>query len=303
MEFTKQSNQLLLNRLEIPEGKLNIVLDTDTYNEIDDQFALVYALSSTNRLNVEAVYAAPFSNVRAAAPGEGMEKSYEEILRVLSRMGVSPEGLVFKGSDRYLGSLETPCRSAAALDLVERAMAARKPLYVVAIGAITNIASAILLEPRIIEKIVVVWLGGHALYWPHTVEFNLKQDIQAARLVFDCGVPVIQIPCMAVASHLITSVPELELYLEGKNDIGAYLTEIFRDYQQQYNRLTKEIWDISAVAALINPEWVPMEIVHSPVLTDQFTWSVDTRRHFIKTARNLNRDAIFQDMFTKICSK
>ena len=59
---------------------VRMVLDTDTYNEIDDQFAVVYALISPE-LDVQAVYAAPFHNNRSSGPGDGMEKSYEEILR------------------------------------------------------------------------------------------------------------------------------------------------------------------------------------------------------------------------------
>ena len=61
MNFPKLSNQFRLDRLELPlSGRLDMVLDTDTYNEVDDQFALVYALKSVERLNVQAVYAAPF---------------------------------------------------------------------------------------------------------------------------------------------------------------------------------------------------------------------------------------------------
>lgn len=66
-----------------PAGKIRMVLDTDTYNEIDDQFALVHALLSPERLKVEAVYAAPFHNERSNGPEDGMERSYEEILRLL----------------------------------------------------------------------------------------------------------------------------------------------------------------------------------------------------------------------------
>jgi inosine-uridine nucleoside N-ribohydrolase len=53
-------------------------------------------------------------------------------------------------------------KSEAARNLVERAMASdpSDPLYVVAIGAITNVASAVLMEPAVAERIVIVWLGG-----------------------------------------------------------------------------------------------------------------------------------------------
>ena len=57
-----------LARFEVPEGRLRVVIDTDTYNEIDDQFALVYALFSPDRIGLEAIYAAPFTNDRAADP-------------------------------------------------------------------------------------------------------------------------------------------------------------------------------------------------------------------------------------------
>lgn len=301
MNFPKLTNQFVLDRLELPVGKINMVLDTDTYNEIDDQFALMYALRTPDRLNVQAVYAAPFHNDRSEGPGDGMEKSFDEIHRVLDRMNIkAPEGFVLKGSTRYLESLETPCESEAVSDLIKRAMTSEEPLYVVAIGAITNIASAILLEPRIIEKIVVVWLGGHALYWPDTREFNLEQDVLAARVVFDCGVPMVQIPCMNVVSHLATTVAELERYIDGNSPIGSYLTQIVREYSSDHFAWSKVIWDISAIAYLINPTWVPTNIVHSPVLTDQVTWSVDQRRHFIKSAYHVDRDQIFRDLFKKV---
>lgn len=301
MNFPKLPVKLLLERLELPGGKINMVLDTDTYNEVDDQFALAYALRSPERLNVEAVYAAPFHNSRSEGPGDGMQKSYEEILRVLDRMGVNPpEGFVLKGSSRYLESLDTPCDSEAVRDLIRRALAATEPLYVAAIGAITNIASAILIEPRIIEKIVVVWLGGHALHWHDIREFNLQQDVLAARVVFDCGVPLIHIPCANVVTHLSTTVAELERYLDGKSAIGSYLTQIVREYGGDHYAWSKVIWDVSAIAYLINPEWVPAHTVHSPVLTDRMTWSVDQRRHLIKSAYHVNRDAIFKDLFEKL---
>jgi len=278
-----------------------MVLDTDTYNEIDDQFAIVYALLSPERLNVQAIYAAPFHNKRSTGAGDGMEKSYQEILRVLSRINTSHEGLVHRGSKGFLSDLEHPYRSEAALDLVKRAMQQGDDhLYVVAIGALTNIASAILLEPEIIRKLVVVWLGGQPLHWPTVEDFNLKQDPIAARLIFDCGVPLILIPCTGVASHMLSTAPELEARLAGINTIGDYLTSIFSELLNERLAWSKEIWDASAIAYCINPEWVPTDLVHSPILTDKLTWAADTSRHLIRIANFVHRDPIFMDMFGKI---
>jgi purine nucleosidase len=301
MEFPIISDALRLERLEPPAGKARMVLDTDTYNEIDDQFALVHALLSPEQLDVQAVYAAPFHNKRSTGPADGMERSYGEILRLLDLLDVSPDGFALRGSAGFLSDWDHPYRSEAALDLVERATdATDEPLYVVAIGAITNVASAILIAPDIVRRIVVVWLGGHARHWPHTREFNLGQDIQSARLVFDCGVPLVRIPCLGVASHLLTTLPEIERYVQGRGAIGDYLARIYTGYHTDQYARSKVMWDIAAIAYLLNPDWVPTDLVHSPIVTDQATWSFDPSRHLIRCAGYVDRDAIFKDLFTKL---
>ena len=82
---TVPSHEFLIDRLKLPTGHSRIVIDTDTYNEIDDQFAVVYALLSQEELTVEALYAAPFYNHRSDGPGQGMELSFDEIVRLLGR--------------------------------------------------------------------------------------------------------------------------------------------------------------------------------------------------------------------------
>lgn len=283
-----------------------MVLDTDTYNEVDDQFALAYALLSPEKLKVEAVYAAPFHNSRSEGPADGMEKSYQEILRLLEFMNVPSEGFVYRGSTGYLQDIKQPIRSEAALDLVSKALASspEEPLYVVTIGCITNIASAILIEPGIINNIVVVWLGGNGLDWPTQREFNLMQDVLAAQVVLNSGVPLVITPCRPVVSHFHTTLPELAHYLKGKNSLSNYLYEIVAGYNaQNLDAWSKEIWDVVAIAWLVNPAWVPTDLVHSPILTDQVTYSKDSARHFIRMATSLNRDAIFRDLFAKLTAK
>ena len=300
--LSKMDESIRIKRLEPPKGKVRMVLDTDTYNEIDDQFALAYAYLSKEKLQMEAVYAAPYFNNRSTSPGDGMEKSYQEILKLLKMLGKSSEGFAFRGSDKYLFDESTPVRSEAALDLVKKAMASTPddPLYVVTVGCITNIASAILIEPGIIEKIVVVWLGGNGLEWPHQKEFNLMQDVKAARIVLNSGVPLVIMPCRPVVSHFHTTIPELEYYLKGKNQISDYLLKSTIEYSGGRATWSKVIWDVTAVAWLVNPSWLPTDIVYSPVLTDQVTYSTDRSRHFIRMANSVNRDAIFGDLFGKL---
>lgn len=305
MYYPLLSDAERLQKLNIPAtGVLPMVLDTDTFNEVDDQFALAYALLSPERLKVEAVYAAPFLNERCATPGDGMELSHQEILRLLGRMGRSPENLVFKGSDRFMGNETTPVDSPAVRDLIARAMARDEndPLYVVSIGAVTNIASAIAIEPQIIRHIVVIWLAGNPMHWHSTLEFNLSQDLAASRLIFDCGVPLIHIPALTVSSHMLTTLAELKACIGGKNALCDTLIELYGAYSDNHFGWSKEIWDIAAIGHLINPGWVPTHVVHSPILTDLNTWSHDPHRHLIKSAYFAGRNGIFRDMFTKLSS-
>ena len=198
-----------LRNLQSPGRKVDMVLDTDAYNEIDDQFAIAYALHAGEKLDVKALYAAPFFNDRSSGPADGMERSYQEILNLLRLSGV--EKPVYRGSLDYLPDEHTFVDSDAARDLCRRAMAYRpeKPLYVVAIGAITNVASALLMKPEIADRIVVVWLGGHSLEWHDNHEFNCMQDVAAARVVFDSGAPLVILPCMGVVSAFTTTGLEL----------------------------------------------------------------------------------------------
>lgn len=303
MTFPQLDEPVRLGRLEPPTGKVSLVLDTDTYNEIDDQFAVVYSLLSPDRVTVEALYAAPFHNSRSQGPGDGMEKSYEEILRLLARLDRAPEGFVFRGSTSYLPAPEEPVHSPAVDDLIQRAMEDREePLYVVAIGCPTNIASALLLEPRLVDRIIVVWLGGNPQTWPTAREFNLQQDPLASRLLFDSGVPLVHVPCVNVAEHLRTTVPEMERYVKGRGAIGDYLYQIFCEHHADHFAWSKVLWDLSAIAWLNNPDWVPSRLVHSPLLTTELTWSHDAGRHFIREAVGCNRDAVFRDLFTKLAA-
>jgi hypothetical protein len=300
--FPTLTEEFRIRRLEPPTGRVTMVLDTDTYNEIDDQFAVVYAMLSQDKLNLKALYAAPFHNKRSDGPRDGMEKSYEEICRIVEHMQQSADGFVYRGSESYLPAANQPVDSPAARDLVRRAMEAPmdEPLYVAAIGAITNVASAILLEPKIIEKIVVVWLGGHDLHWRDTKEFNLAQDIHAARVVLDSGVPLMLVPCYGVTSHLITTLPEIRHYVQGRGSIGDFLTDRFEGCADDHYGYSRVIWDISVIAWLIDAGHIPSDLVHSPIVTDQLTWSLDPARHLIRKARFANRNSVFRDFFQKL---
>ena len=309
-----------VRRLQPPTGPVRMVLDTDAYNEIDDQYALAYALLARERLRLEAIYAAPFHNDRSDGPEDGMLRSRREILRVLDRMGRSPEGWVYEGSRSWLPSAHRPVPSPAVNDLIARARThvepagdgggfdsdrgegLPSPLYVVAIGAATNVASALLTAPDIAERIVVVWLGGNPSYWDRAVEFNVQQDMHAARVLFDSGVPLVHVPCRNVTQHLSTTQPEIEAYVRPAGELGAYLADIFADFHTDHFARSKVLWDVGAIAWLVDPTWTPSVLTHSPLLTDQGTWSHDPSRHLMREVRWADRDSIFADLFRRLAA-
>ena len=86
-----------IKNLSVPKGKIDVVLDTDAFNEIDDQFAISYLIRSTEKLNTKAIYAAPFHNANSTGPADGMEKSYEEIKKLQELLGSNIP--TFKGSE------------------------------------------------------------------------------------------------------------------------------------------------------------------------------------------------------------
>lgn len=322
--FPQHPDEWYRHRLAEPAGPVRLVIDTDAANEIDDQFALAWALLSPERLLVEAVYAAPFSFAhrrsslpRAAAdappfnaPGVGMQRSYEEILRVFDLLGLDAGGRVFEGSDGYLAS-STQARHSPAVDhliAVARSCAADQPLYVVALGCATNVASALLLAPDIVDRIVVVWTSGYPSHAPHVNDsFNLEQDLAASRLLLDSGVPHVYLPGFHVGAQLRLSLAEMEQHVRGRGAIGDYLHGLFThnplwtiyqvDNRQPYSWV---IWDVICIAWLLNPEWVPSELVRTPRLGDDRRWHADPGRHPMREGYAVQRDAIFNDFFSKL---
>jgi purine nucleosidase len=349
IKFPQMTSEEISAKLTIPNGRIHLIIDTDAKNEVDDQFAVSWALRSPERFIVDAVYAAPFSHdcfrklspasastdaiggvTYTSHPGDGMEASYQELLKLFELLGRNPDGCVYRGSQNYIGDVGKAVESDAAKDLIHRAMTSDETIYVAAIGAPTNIASALMLEPELVKKIVVVWLGGQPLYFKHGIEFNLMQDVAASQVLFDSGVPMVMIPCMNVASMLSLSKVEVEKYLKNQSGISDYLANIVLDafgsedddgmtsammrhsylylredrpdeylfqFLKSKKALSRIIWDISTIAFLKNPSWTPSTLEFSPILNNNLSWGEeDTDRHQIRVVNYCFRDAIFGDM-------
>lgn len=297
--------------LRHPAGRVDVVLDTDAYNEIDDQFAISYLVHAEDKVNVKAFYAAPFFNSHSTGPGDGMEKSYDEIRHVLQlNERADLLDVVYRGSDRYLPDEETPVDSDAARDLCERAMAYTEdqPLYVLAIGAITNVASALIMKPEIAHRIVIVWLGGNAHWCRHTREFNMMQDIAASRIVFNAETALVQLPCQGVVEQLRTTKPELEYWLRNQNPISDYLSRNTIQEAEHFSDCktwSRVIWDISTVAWLLSDgkQFMEEETVPAPLPEYDNTYSFDAGRHPMIQVTHIDRDEIFADLFARLTGR
>lgn len=301
-----------MDMLKRPVGRVPVVLDTDAYNEVDDQFAIAYLLHSQEKVDLQAIYAAPFYdqercfyNFKSESAAEGMEKSYDEI-RTLLRLAGREKLLdrVYPGAKAFMREQGMPVDSPAVRDLISRAMthSPEAPLYVVAIGAPTNVASAICLAPEIAERIVVVWLGGNVLDWPSCREFNLSQDLEASKVLFFDGVSLVQVPCMGMASAFAVTAGELKQYFLGKNPLCDYLARtVLNDMgDPQGERLWSRIlWDVTACAWLMGEHLALDRMEEKPMPTDTVYLRTPGRPK-MRYVYHIHRDALLNDLITKL---
>ena len=353
--FPALDPELLAKRLDPPTSKVRLLIDTDTANEIDDQFALAWALLSPEHMTVEAVTTEPFSfahhreelikaeqaiksgdktqehlvggfqgwlnrlhkqgkqaeEVKFVSPAEGMELSYQEILTVYEKMAIAADGKVFRGAKEYMSTAFEPVKSDSVDAIIDLAKSGSDPLYIAAMGCVTNIASALLLAPEIRENIVVIWTSAYPSSAPHSnrASLNLVQDVHASRLMFDSGVPLVYLPGYHVGAQLKISLPEIEQFVAGNNAIGDYLHHLYTNNPlhtmfalEDTARRTWVLWDVIDIAWLINPAWVPTLVKPAPILDEDLYWLKNDRRHMIREGYDVQRDEIFLDFYDKLAN-
>lgn len=288
----------VISRSKRPTGIIDVVLDTDTYNEIDDQYALAFMSECQDKLNICGIFAAPFYNHHSDGPADGMEKSYHEIFKVLNLTGHTElEDRVFRGSNGFLPNEETPIESPAALRLIDLAMehSPERPLYVACIAAPTNIASAILMEPRIVDRIVVVWCGGVGLDWPDSFCFNGCQDIAASRVLLGSGVALVLIPARGVGYAFALSGVELEYWLKGRSPFCDYILERTKDEARMIESKpawSRQIVDVLPIAWLLGDNYTLDRMDRRPMIGFDKHYTFDPRRPLIRYIYSVKRDNI-----------
>ena len=297
INFDEQNFKILENSYPVP-----MILDTDTFNEIDDQFAVVYAIMSQDKIDLKGITAEVFFNCRSTIYADGMEKSYQEIQRILTTLNLTEKIPALKGATRILKNKKDFVESAAADFIISEAKKAKErneKLFVAAIGALTNVASAFNKAPEIVEDIVVIWLGGHEIEFDgNPREFNLEGDVIASQVVIESKAKMIRIPCWNVAGKLTIAAEELHESLKGGGVAGEYLKDVFASWW--HNQINKIIWDISAIACINIPEAMETRIISKPKLDDECYWHHTDSEEKIMEITKIDRDKVFADLFARV---
>ena len=284
------------------EKKIRLIINTDAKNEADDQFAIVHALL-TPRFIIKGMIAAHFGTART---DRSMMESYEECEKVLSLMNMQDEVKLYKGAEKGLPDMDTPVMSEGAQLIIDEAMKDDDhPLYVIFLGPITDMAAAYLKEPRIADRLTVIWIGGGA-YPKGSEEFNLSNDIHAANVVLSSQIPLWQVP-KNVYSSIRVSIAELAVKVRPYGDIGRYLFDQLVEFNHRLAgnaRFPKgEMWslgDSPAVSLLLDAHDFSYRIMPAPVILPDQTYEHQENRRSIRVYDYVDSRFTLEDMFAKI---
>ncbi len=140
------------------------------------------------------------------------------------------------------------------------------PLWVVGIGASTDLASAILLDPAIIPNVRYVFHARSPKTWPErSVQFNVKGDVFAAQVLLESAVPLVWFD---TGTEITASMEETEQKLAPLGAIGKYLHE-YRFNHPGFQSPKKGFFDLGDIAWLIDPTLATSEIVPAPTMDDR----------------------------------
>lgn len=281
-----------------------VIIDTDAKNEADDQYAIVHALLSPT-LDIRGLVPAHFGTERST---RSMQESREETDLVLELMGRTDQVTVANGAATALPDETTPVDSPGARLIVEESKNASDgdPLFVAFLGPLTDMATAILLDPAIVDRpVVVIWIGGmahgelDASY--DGIEFNLRNDITAANVVFDSGITLWQVPAN-VYSAVSVSYAELEERIGGTSKLADYLIQQLVEWNATWHPEPIEfrsLGDSPAVSLILNPRGGSFRTVPAPRFSQDGTY-VPGSGHPVRVCESVDVRFLLEDMFAKI---
>ena len=281
------------------EKRARLILNTDAKNEADDQYTIVHALL-TPTFDFHGIIPAHFGSIKSKT---SLRDSHDEVIKILDLMNLKDRVRVESGAEGSMPDENTPMVSAGARLIIEEGMKDDpRPLYVAFLGPLTDMAAALLIEPRLNERnICVVWIGGGQ--WPvGGREYNLSNDIHAANVVMKSKVQLWQIP-MSVYRMMAVSYAELMERVYDRGAIGKYLVEQLIDWNLRMHAGPIEhrsLGDTPALSVILNPnggisEWLP-----APEFNSHMNYVHTGANRPIKVYHSIDVRYILEDFYAKL---
>jgi purine nucleosidase len=272
--------------------KQKVWFDTDMGNEMDDIFALTRMLMESDKYDIVGVSSAHFNNADLMVfekwnqyPTKGINTvkiSQEENEKLLTAFGMTktPHPM---GADRQMGRTwgqYTPRPSEMTTKLIEviKALPDEEKLDILFIGAATNIATAIAIEPSITKKIRLFCMGGRynskEKIW-NKDEFNVRVDLNAVNYLFNNQ--EVEWYIMPVETCIILTFNREDTYsrLDTKYPIENLLKQ--RWIESNPDDKVRVLWDLALVEAYLSPNLAEVQSVKTPPENHQHNVNVYTK--------------------------
>lgn len=250
---------------------IRVIIDADTANEVDDLYAIAWALLEPNLEVVGLTSAQWHTNIRTPNDSVGeSQRLNEDILKLMGKTTIpAPEGSNFPMVNEQRAQ-----PSDAADFIIKEALATPdgEKLSIVILGPCTNIASAILIEPKIIEKLSVNYLG----FWYNEKtntwnkrEFNTNNDPNSVNVLLNTSNLELRVMTASTSQHLVFEKTVMDALLKNRGGIGDYLIDRWESYDRFWQKTDKEktkwiMWDVAILQALAYPELAKEKEVTTP---------------------------------------
>ncbi|NLF30624.1 MAG: hypothetical protein GX591_07025 [Planctomycetes bacterium] len=247
------------------DQRVRLLIDSDAANEIDDLYAIALAVATPERFAIEGFVATHFAASAFGTDGPAStEKSYRLIGELLDVAGAAGRWRVARGA-HPMQYMDWPSEGEGVDFILERARAgtADDPLWVVALGAATNLASAIVKDPSIADRVRFVFHARSGETWPQrSVQYNVKGDVWAARTLLRSPAPLVWFD---TGTNLCRSFEQTAATVAPTGRLGTYLHE-FRRRNPYFMRSDKGFFDMADIAWMIRPGLCREEVVPAPTM-------------------------------------
>lgn len=279
------------------QKRVRVLLDTDAACEADDPFAVAQALL-TPRFDVRGVIAEHFYPAGGIDSAAQSRQVIDHLLALTRRNDVP----AVTGAAEPLPDERTPRPSDGAALIIREALSdSPLPLFVLCQGAVTNVASALLMRPEIASRFTCVWIGG-AAYPDGGWEFNLTNDVNAANVLLSSRVALWQVP-MDCYTQLQVGYAELQRRVRPCGALGRYLFDQMQDYGRTASWIAGESWalgDSPAVGLALNPSCGRYEERPAPRADADGRYLPGDPARRIRVYRTVDARYILEDLYAKL---